>query len=171
MYCQHYGFSRMPFTTTSEAHFFFESSSHREAYAAVTYGVTQRKGILLITGEVGTGKTTLCKKLLNRLDLALREADFLLDGVVFLIGFDRHGLLVELREPALVHRHVLLDGTAGALVFDETFLGGRDALTRRFEARLEGLLAFGLLGEPPLGVVRRRDELLKRDDAFEVSVQ
>ncbi|MDO8794258.1 MAG: hypothetical protein Q7J25_06530 [Vicinamibacterales bacterium] len=44
-------------------------------------------------------------------------------------------------------------------------------LARRGEPRLEGLLAFGLLGEPSLGVVRRRDELLKRDDAFEVSVQ
>lgn len=68
MYCKYYGFKRLPFSTTSETHFFFDSVSHREAYAAVQYGISQRKGIILITGEVGTGKTTLCKKLLERLD-------------------------------------------------------------------------------------------------------
>ena len=99
-----------------------------------------------------------------------READFLLDGVVFLIGLDGHGLLAELREPALVQRDVLLDGAAGVLVFGEPFLGGGDALARGVEPRFERLLAFGLVGEPSLGVVRRRDEFLKRDEAFEVSV-
>ncbi len=68
MYCKFYGFKRRPFSTTSEPHFFFESVSHREAYAAIQYGISQRKGIILITGEVGTGKTTLCKKLLGRLE-------------------------------------------------------------------------------------------------------
>ena len=58
----------MPFTATSNPDFFFESSSHREAYAAIEFGISQRKGIILISGEVGTGKTTLCKKLLNRLE-------------------------------------------------------------------------------------------------------
>ena len=58
----------MPFSATSDPDFFFESDSHREAYAAIEFGISQRKGIILITGEVGTGKTTLCKKLLNRLE-------------------------------------------------------------------------------------------------------
>ena len=68
MYCRFYGFKRMPFSATSNPDFFFESDSHREAYAAIEFGISQRKGIILITGEVGTGKTTLCKKLLGRLE-------------------------------------------------------------------------------------------------------
>ena len=72
MYCQFYGFKKKPFSATSEPHFFFESASHREAYAAIEYGITQRKGIILISGEVGTGKTTLCKKLLDRLDKSVK---------------------------------------------------------------------------------------------------
>jgi general secretion pathway protein A len=67
MYCKHYGFKKMPFSATSNPDFFYESESHREAYAAIEYGISQRKGIILITGEVGTGKTTLCKKILDRL--------------------------------------------------------------------------------------------------------
>ena len=105
------------------------------------------------------------------LDLALRKPDFLLDGVVFLIGLDGHGLLAELRETALVEGDVLLDRAAGVLVFGQPLLGGGHGLARGVEPRLERLLAFGLVGEPSLGVVGRRDELLKRDDAFEVSVQ
>ena len=72
MYCKFYGFKRMPFSATSNPDFFFESYSHREAYAAIQYGISQRKGIILITGEVGTGKTTLCKKLLGRLDKSVK---------------------------------------------------------------------------------------------------
>ncbi len=68
MYCRYYGFKKMPFSATSDPDFFFESDSHREAYAAIEFGISQRKGIILITGEVGTGKTTLCKKLLSRLE-------------------------------------------------------------------------------------------------------
>jgi general secretion pathway protein A len=68
MYCDFYGFKKMPFSATSSSDYFFESASHREAYAAIEFGISQRKGIILITGEVGTGKTTLCKKLLGRLE-------------------------------------------------------------------------------------------------------
>lgn len=74
MYCQFYGFNKMPFSATSEEHFFFESLSHRDTYAAIKYGVTQRKGIILITGEVGTGKTTLCKKFLESLDKSVKTS-------------------------------------------------------------------------------------------------
>ena len=72
MYCKFYGFKRLPFSSTSNADFFFESGSHREAYAAIQYGISQRKGIILISGEVGTGKTTLCKKLLSRLGKSIK---------------------------------------------------------------------------------------------------
>jgi general secretion pathway protein A len=74
MYEKFYGLKRKPFSTTSDPHYFFESVSHREAYAAIQYGIMERKGLILITGEVGTGKTTLCKKLLDRLDKSVKTS-------------------------------------------------------------------------------------------------
>ena len=67
MYYDFYGIKHSPFNITSNPDFFFESASHREALATLLYGIKEKKGIILITGEVGTGKTTLCKTLLGRL--------------------------------------------------------------------------------------------------------
>lgn len=67
MYLDTYGLKKTPFNITSDPQFFFESSSHREASAALLYGIRERKGIILITGEVGTGKTTLCRAFLDKL--------------------------------------------------------------------------------------------------------
>lgn len=72
MYSKHYGFTKRPFSAASNPDFFFESLSHRDAYAAIQYGIAQRNGIILITGEVGTGKTTLCKKVLGVLDKKIK---------------------------------------------------------------------------------------------------
>jgi len=57
----------LPFNITSDPDFFFRSQHHLEALSAVLYGIEQRKGIILITGEVGTGKTTLCRAMLKEL--------------------------------------------------------------------------------------------------------
>ncbi|MDD5069174.1 MAG: AAA family ATPase [Candidatus Omnitrophica bacterium] len=62
------GLKQAPFNITCNPNLFFESVSHKEAYAALLYGIQCKKGIIMITGEVGTGKTTLCKVLLERLD-------------------------------------------------------------------------------------------------------
>jgi len=67
MYLQLYGLKESPFNITSDPKFFYESLSHKEALAALFYGIQEKKGIILITGEVGTGKTTLCQTLLSRL--------------------------------------------------------------------------------------------------------
>lgn len=67
MYFNFYGLKSSPFNITSNPEFFFESASHKEALSTLLYGIQEKKGIVLITGEVGTGKTTLCKALLNNL--------------------------------------------------------------------------------------------------------
>jgi len=67
MYLEAYGLKQFPFNITSDPQFFFESLSHKEALAALLYGIQEKKGIILITGEVGTGKTTLCRALINKL--------------------------------------------------------------------------------------------------------
>ena len=106
----------------------------------------------------------------ERLDLALRKLDFLLDGVIFLVRLYGHRRFAELGEPALMDGHLFLDRAAGGLIFRQPLFGGRDVLARRFEPGLEGLLALRFFGEPAPGVVRRRVEFLQRDDGFEVFI-
>jgi general secretion pathway protein A len=69
-----YGFKTQPFNITTDTELFFEGSSHREALASLFYGIEEHKGLILITGEVGTGKTTLCKALLDRLPPSVRTS-------------------------------------------------------------------------------------------------
>mgnify|MGYP001596321853 FL=1 len=74
MYCQFYSLKERPFNVTSDPAFFFLSRQHKEALSHLLYGVTQRKGILVITGEIGTGKTTLCRFFLNQLPKNVKTA-------------------------------------------------------------------------------------------------
>lgn len=74
MYETFYSLKEKPFNVTSDPAFFFLSKRHKEAFSHLIYGIKERKGILLITGEIGTGKTTLCKALLNRLDKKTKTA-------------------------------------------------------------------------------------------------
>jgi len=66
MYREYFGLSAYPFSTTPDPHFYYPSAKHREALACLLYAVEQRKGFALITGEVGSGKTMLCRAVLDR---------------------------------------------------------------------------------------------------------
>ena len=74
MYCQFYALSERPFNVTSDPAFFFFSLKHNEALAHLRYGVSQRKGIIVITGEIGTGKTTLCRFFLGQMENKVKSA-------------------------------------------------------------------------------------------------
>jgi len=74
MYKDFYHLKENPFNMTADPEFFFASRHHEEAFSHLVYGIHQRKGILVITGEIGTGKTTLCRTLLNRLDSNIKTA-------------------------------------------------------------------------------------------------
>ncbi len=65
MYRELYHLKENPFNVTADPGFFFSSSCHTEAFSHLIYGIQQRKGILLVTGEIGTGKTTLCRTILH----------------------------------------------------------------------------------------------------------
>lgn len=67
MYLQHFGLTTHPFSTTPDPRFFYPSAKHREALACLLYAVEQRKGFALVTGEVGAGKSMLCRATLERL--------------------------------------------------------------------------------------------------------
>jgi general secretion pathway protein A len=74
MYKQFFGLKEKPFNVTSDPNFLFLSRVHREAFSHLLYGIKERKGFLEITGEIGAGKTTLCRALLSKLDRNTKTA-------------------------------------------------------------------------------------------------
>ncbi len=68
MYYDFYGFREPPFNITPDPRFLFFSEKHREAFNHLLFGLRERKGFIQITGEIGAGKTTLCRSLLQQLD-------------------------------------------------------------------------------------------------------
>ncbi len=74
MYNDFFKLKEDPFSITADPEFFFASPQHAEAYSSLLYGIQNRKGILVITGEVGTGKTMLCRTLLNHLQGDVKTA-------------------------------------------------------------------------------------------------
>jgi general secretion pathway protein A len=67
MYLSFYSLREYPFNVTPDPHFLYFSRPHREAYDLLLYGITHRKGFIELTGEVGSGKTTLCRAVLSSL--------------------------------------------------------------------------------------------------------
>lgn len=74
MYDDFYGFREPPFSLTPNPRFLFFSDRHREAFDHVLFGIRQRKGFIQLTGEVGAGKTTLCRAILEHLGSGYRTA-------------------------------------------------------------------------------------------------
>ncbi|MCS5635251.1 MAG: AAA family ATPase [Myxococcota bacterium] len=68
MYTAFYGLREKPFSLTPNPAFLYLSDSHREALAHLVYGLEQGEGFIVLAGEVGTGKTTLCRSLLERIE-------------------------------------------------------------------------------------------------------
>jgi len=74
MYLEFYGLTENPFNVTSDPDFLYLSHTHNEALNHLIYGIDQRKGFVEVTGEIGCGKTTLCRVLLNRLGTDTRTS-------------------------------------------------------------------------------------------------
>src|SRR3954468_2323841 len=68
MYQQFYGLSEKPFALTPNPKFVFYSQQYREAEGQLLYGINNREGFMLVTGQPGTGKTTLCPDLIEKFD-------------------------------------------------------------------------------------------------------
>ncbi len=68
MYLKTFGLQEKPFHITPNPRFVFLSKNHKEAFAHLLYGIQQRVGFLALTGEVGTGKTTVLRTLLRQLE-------------------------------------------------------------------------------------------------------
>ncbi len=74
MYNDFYGFRESPFNITPDPRFLFFSDKHREAFNHVLFGIRERKGFIQITGEVGAGKTTVCRAILAELGPSYKTA-------------------------------------------------------------------------------------------------
>ncbi|HKX23160.1 MAG TPA: AAA family ATPase, partial [Rhizorhapis sp.] len=70
MYDQFYGLTGRPFQLTPDPHFYFESTTHRKAMSYLGYGLAQGEGFIVITGDIGAGKTTLVGHLMATIDSA-----------------------------------------------------------------------------------------------------
>ena len=68
MYEEYYGFTEKPFSLTPDPKYLFKSESHANAYELLHYAVRRREGFVVVTGDIGTGKTTLCRALLEEID-------------------------------------------------------------------------------------------------------
>jgi general secretion pathway protein A len=74
MYCEHFGFKIKPFDVTPDYRFLYLTDEHREALASILYGIHERRGFVVLVGEAGTGKTTLLRAVLSRLDKNTKAA-------------------------------------------------------------------------------------------------
>ena len=74
MYLDFFQLNEFPFNVTPDPRFLFFSERHREAFDSLLYGVEHRKGFIVLTGEVGCGKTTVCRSVLNHLPGATHSA-------------------------------------------------------------------------------------------------
>ncbi len=174
MYASHFGFHAPPFSITSDPSFLFFSPKHREAYDSLMYGIEHRSGFIEVTGEVGCGKTTLCRKALQDLPRTVKTAyifntsvteiqflqTLLTDLGLPVEGKNRHALFQELNRFLI---QALAKGDNVALFIDEAQnLPVRILEMIRMLSNLETdrdkLIQIILVGQPEL-----RD-LLKRND-------
>jgi len=68
MYERYYGFTEKPFSLTPDPKFLYRSPSHASAFELLQYAIKRREGFVVVTGDIGTGKTTLCRALLEDID-------------------------------------------------------------------------------------------------------
>ena len=74
MYGKHFGLEELPFSVTPDPRFSYTNSLYREAFATLRYGIESRKGFIVITGEAGTGKTTLLRRLMRTVEATVHTA-------------------------------------------------------------------------------------------------
>lgn len=167
MYESFFGFREMPFNITPDPKFLFLSPTHMNALQYLRYGIRERKGFIVLTGEVGCGKTTLCRKLLDELDPEKYETALILNPRLTETQLLK-AILTELGENAKARsrsdllnqlNHALLDrihqGKDIVLIIDESQNLTFDALEHirllsNLETDKQKLLQILLIGQPEL---------------------
>jgi len=166
MYLAFYGLKENPFNVTSDPSFLYLSHTHQEAIDHLLYGIDQRKGFVEITGEIGAGKTTICRALLNQLDHKTKTClifnsslpeNQLLEAIVedFGIQAERRSKVVLLRQLNHFLLEQLSSGNNTVLIIDEAQNLRSSALESirmlsNLETEKEKLLQIVLVGQPEL---------------------
>jgi general secretion pathway protein A len=161
----HYGLSGRPFQLTPDPRFYFESSTHKKAMAYLGYGLAQGEGFIVVTGEIGSGKTTLTGHLLNTIDplriRAIRIVSTQLDGDDLLRSIAANlGVATERVEKAELLDQIegrLIDHARGGqktlIIVDEVQNLDHSALEElrmlsNFQAGEHAMVQLFLLGQP-----------------------
>jgi general secretion pathway protein A len=175
MYLHFHGLNERPFNNTPDPRFLFLTTGHQEALAQLVYGVEERKGFIVLTGGVGTGKTTLVRSLLSRLSGNTAVAlvfnstlsfDELLEYILQDFGLPKGGetrvqRLVSLNNFLIERRRA---GQNTAIIFDEAQNFDSATLEQirllsNFETATDKLIQILLVGQPELKAKLLRPEL------------
>ncbi len=168
MYNSYFGFREKPFNVTPDPRFFYSNPVNQEAYASLLYGIRERKGFVVLTGEVGTGKTTLLRMLMNNLDATIRFVFFYNTTLTFeeLVTFTCEELGLAIKGAGRLQKIQALNefliaqlkkGGTGVLLIDEAQNLAEEALENlrllsNLETTSEKLLQIVLVGQPELEV-------------------
>ena len=168
MYCEFFGFKENPFKITPDPRYMFLSQHHREAFAHLLYGIQQHSGFTEIIGEVGSGKTTILRALLNELDDQQYKTALIfnpcLSAKELLSSINReYGLPADNLSTAMLldelNRFLLRENSAGrtvVLVIDEAQNLDPQVLEQirlisNLETESDKLIQIVLAGQPELG--------------------
>ena len=186
-YTRFYGFSENPFGIPPDPKFFFPSESHSEALASLQYGITYRKGFILILGEAGIGKTMLIQHLINTLDSQVKTILFPQSQLPFQQMLKE--MLIKLKLPPGLETkgsmmHVLYDHLIGCLARDETIAVMIDEaeniglnvieevrLLANLETSTSKLLQIALVGQPELREKLRSEVIRQIKQRIVISCQ
>ena len=188
MYEKFYGLRDIPFSLAPDPKYLFRTDSLLEVFANLQYGIENGKGIVVVTGEVGTGKTTILRSMLQSLDRSVLAAyifnpilsteDFfdLLAGEFRMRTQQSKASMLRLLGNVLVSRHS--QGLRTVLVVDEAHLLPRHLLEEirlllNFETNREKLLQVILCGQPELHDLLGQPELrqLKQRVSLKCSIK
>ncbi len=165
MYTDHYGLTTAPFQLTPDARFWFQSGTHKKAMAYLGYGLAQNEGFIVVTGDIGAGKTTLVGHLMASIDPARLQAFKIVSTQVagddmLRLAAQSFGLPTEGVEKAQllgrIERYLLDTGRGGRrtlLIVDEAQNLPVESLEElrmlsNFQADGQALLQIFLLGQP-----------------------
>lgn len=176
MYLSFYGFKEKPFNITPDPKFLYLSPTHQEALRHLKFGVTEKKGFIVLVGEVGCGKTTLCRRFLDELDPDHFDTALILNPRVTETQMLK-AILTELGETKIARSQVDLVAQMNTVLM-ERISAGRDIvliideaqnlsfevleqirLLSNLETDEQKLLQIVLMGQPELKTLLARDEL------------